>query len=80
MHHLSLFTIPASIASQSEKMMRDFLWFNNDQNNDFHYHYIKWDDVFHPKQHGGLCIRPICAMNQPLKSQHEVVVELRTLF
>ena len=35
-YFMSLFTIPASIASRLEKIMRDFLWNSNDNGNGFH--------------------------------------------
>jgi len=35
-HYMSLFTISASVASQLEKIMRDFLWSKNASVNDFH--------------------------------------------
>jgi len=47
--------------------MRDFLWSNKDAEMGFHW--VKWDDVCHPKQEGGLGIGPLCDMNKALKAK-----------
>ena len=64
-YYMSLFTIPASISCQLEKIMRDFLWSNNEAEKGFHW--VKWDDVCLPKREGGLGIRPLRGMNKALK-------------
>jgi len=35
-YYMSLFTIPANVGSQLEKIMRDFLWSKHDNDNCFH--------------------------------------------
>ena len=57
----------ASISSQLEKIMRDFLMSNHDRDNSFRW--VRWGDVFHPKQDGGLSIRLPFAMNEALKTK-----------
>jgi len=51
---MSLLTILASIANQLEKIMGGFHWVN-------------WDEVYRPKQEGGLGIKPLRIMNDALK-------------
>ena len=58
---------PTSISCQIEKIMRDFLWSNNEAEMGFHW--VKWEDVYHPKREGGLGIRSLRDMNKALKSQ-----------
>ena len=36
-YYMSLFTIPTSIASQLERVMRDFLWSKHDSDRGFHW-------------------------------------------
>ena len=66
-YFMSLFTIPASIASRLEKIMRDFLWNSNDNGNGLHW--VNWNEVCRPKQLGGLGIRPLRDMNEALKTK-----------
>jgi len=47
--------------------MRDFLWSNKDAKMGFHW--VKWDDVCHPKQEGGLGIRLLCDINKAFKAK-----------
>jgi len=47
--------------------MRDFLWPNNGSTKGLHW--VNWGDVCRPKQQGGLGIRPLCEMNEALKSK-----------
>jgi len=63
---MSLFTILASIASQLEKIMTDFLCDTNENGNGLHW--VNWDEVRHPQQEGGLGIRPRI-MNDTLKTK-----------
>jgi len=63
---MSLFTIPGSISCQLEKIMRDFLWSNNDAEMGFHW--VKWEDICHPKREGGLGIRSLQDMNKALQA------------
>jgi len=64
-YYASLFTIPASISGQLEKIMRDFPWATNEVETGFHW--VKWDDVCLPKREGGLGIRSLRDMNKALK-------------
>jgi len=66
-YFMSLFTIPVSISQQLEKIMRDFLWSNNEA--DMGFHWVKWEDICHPKREGGLGIRPLRDMNKALKAK-----------
>uniref|UniRef100_A0A7C9AA13 Reverse transcriptase domain-containing protein n=1 Tax=Opuntia streptacantha TaxID=393608 RepID=A0A7C9AA13_OPUST len=66
-YFMSLFTIPASIAHQLERIMRDFLWNSNSSCNGLHW--VNWDEVCRPKQEGGLGIRPLRVMNEALKTK-----------
>jgi len=66
-YFMSLFTIRASISCQLEKIIRDFLWSNNEAEMGFHW--VKWEDIFHPKREGGLSIRPLQDMNKALKAK-----------
>ena len=47
--------------------MRDFLWDSNNNGNGFHW--VNWDEVCRPKQEVGLGIRPLCVMNEVLKTK-----------
>jgi len=64
---MSLFTIPASIASQLESVMRDFLWSKHDSDKGFHW--VSWDEICCPREDGGLEIRPLRTMNEALKTK-----------
>ena len=66
-YFMSLFTIPASIASRLEKIMRDFLWNSNENGNGLHW--VSWNEVSRPKHEGGLGIRPLRVMNDALKTK-----------
>ena len=60
-------TIPASIAAKLEKIIRDFLWLDNDPNTTFYW--INWDDVGRLKHEGGLGIRCVLKMNEARKAK-----------
>ena len=47
--------------------MRDFLLSNEDVETGFHC--VKWGDVCHSNQKGGLGIRPLCDINKALKAK-----------
>ena len=64
---MSIFTTPANIAHQLEKIIRDFLWNSNKSGNGPHW--VNWDEVCRPKQEGGLGIRPLRAMNKALQTK-----------
>jgi len=64
---MSLFTIPVSVASRLEKIMRDFLWNSNENGNGLYW--VNRNEVCRPKQYGGLGIRPLCVMNEALKTK-----------
>jgi len=66
-YYMSLFTIPASVASLLEKIMRDFPWSKHEGNNGFHW--VCWDEICRPKEDGGLGIRSIRSMNEALKTK-----------
>jgi len=66
-YFMSLFTIPATISCQLEKIMRDFVWSNEDAEMGFHW--VKWDDVCHPKHEGGTCIGPLRDMSKAHKAK-----------
>jgi len=50
-YYISLFTIPANVASLLEKIMRDFLWSKHEGNNGFHW--VCWDEICHMSSQGG---------------------------
>ena len=58
----SLFTIPGSVACRLQKIMRDFLWSNNELP------WVNWGEVYRLKR-GGLGIRPLHDMNDALKTR-----------
>jgi len=64
---MSLFTIPASIASRLDKIMRDFLWNTNESGIGFHW--VNWDEFCRPKQEGRLGIRALLIINEVLKTK-----------
>jgi len=66
-YFMSLFTIPASIVSRLEKIIRDFLWNSNDNGNGLHW--VSWNEVCRPKHEGGLGIRPLRVINDALKTK-----------
>ena len=66
-YSISLFTIPASVASHLGKITRDFLWCNHDSDNRFHW--VSWDEICCPKEDDGLGIRLLRAMNDALKTE-----------
>ncbi|PON63804.1 hypothetical protein TorRG33x02_275140 [Trema orientale] len=51
-YYLSLCCIPTMVAKDIEKVMRDFLW--NDGNDEKYDHLVAWEDVCRPKDKGGL--------------------------
>ena len=66
-YYMPLFTIPASVASLLEKIMRDFLWSKREGNNGFYW--VCQDEICRPEEDGGLVIRPIRSMNEALKTK-----------
>jgi hypothetical protein len=61
---LSLFPIPADVASRLEKIQRDFLW--GGLNDEAKFHLVDWDTVCSPISEGGLGIRSLRKFNQAL--------------
>ncbi|GFZ13080.1 GATA transcription factor 15 [Actinidia rufa] len=63
-YFLSLFTIPKSMASRLEKLMRDFLWNQSEKVSGFHL--VAWKDLCLSKKRGGLGIRDLVLFNKAL--------------
>ena len=63
-YFLSLFSIPASVANQIEKLQRDFLWGGISDEQKFHL--VKWATVCTPIASGGLGIRKVRTFNEAL--------------
>ena len=55
----------ASIASQLEKIVRDFLCSEHDSDDGFHW--VSWDEICCPEEDGGLGIRPLRAMSERVR-------------
>ncbi|KAJ9688885.1 hypothetical protein PVL29_014502 [Vitis rotundifolia] len=63
-YFLSLFKIPASVATRIERMQRDFLW--SGVGEDKRDHLVSWDVVCNPKEKGGLGFGRISLRNSAL--------------
>ncbi|KAK9154956.1 hypothetical protein Sjap_002436 [Stephania japonica] len=63
-YFLSLFRLPAGIARQMEKMMRDFLW--QRMNSDKSWALVEWSQVSLPKKLGGLGFGNLMIRNRAL--------------
>ncbi|XP_035544681.1 uncharacterized protein LOC118348042 [Juglans regia] len=63
-YYLSLFPLPASIASRIEKLQRDFLWSGLGDERKFHL--VGWENVCSPLRDGGLGVRNVRAFNKAL--------------
>lgn len=63
-YFLSVFRCPASVASHSKKLQRDFLWQGWQSGKKFHL--VDWTSVCKPKQQGGLGFSPIRVINSAL--------------
>jgi hypothetical protein len=61
---MSLFPIPALVAKRIEKIERDILW--GEMNDEAKMHLVEWDKVCSPMDEGGLGIRNIRRFNQAL--------------
>jgi hypothetical protein len=61
---LSLFPIPVDVAKHIEKIQRDFLW--GELNDEVKLHLVDWDRVYFPISEGGLGIRNMRKFNQAL--------------
>ena len=66
-YFMSIFIIPTNVASQLQKIMRDFLWSDDESNNGFHR--VNWDDVCYPKHEGDLGVGRLQEMNEALKAK-----------
>jgi hypothetical protein len=58
---LSLFPIPTYVAKRIEKIQRDFLW--GEMNDEFKFHPVEWDKVCSPIDEGDLGIRNMRRFN-----------------
>jgi hypothetical protein len=63
-YFLSLFPIPASVASGIEKLHHDFLWGGLDE--EFKYHLVSWSNVCSLISEGRLDIRNLKIFNRAL--------------
>lgn len=54
-YYLSLFPIPKSVSYNIERLQRDFLW--GDIEDEFKFHLVNWRKVCDPIQRGGLGVR-----------------------
>ena len=54
-YYLSLFPIPKSVSYNIERLQRDFLW--GDIEEEFKFHLVNWRQVCDPIQRGGLGVR-----------------------
>jgi hypothetical protein len=61
---LSLFPIPAQVAKRIEKIQRDFLW--GEMNDETKFHLVEWAKVCPTIDEGGLGLRNIRRFNQAL--------------
>uniref|UniRef100_A0A2N9IJT9 Protein-lysine N-methyltransferase FSB_LOCUS52282 n=1 Tax=Fagus sylvatica TaxID=28930 RepID=A0A2N9IJT9_FAGSY len=61
---LSLFHIPAGVASRLERIQRDFLWSGLGESKKLHL--VKWSQVCTPIQSGGLGVKNLRRFNQAL--------------
>ena len=63
-YFLSLFKIPASVATRIERLQRDFLWSGVGEGKKDHL--VSWDVVCNPKMKGGLGLGRISLRNSAL--------------
>ncbi|KAG7950083.1 hypothetical protein I3843_13G094100 [Carya illinoinensis] len=63
-YFLSLFPIPASVATCIEKLQRDFLW--GGLGDEFKFHLVKWKQVCRSIPGGGLGVRNLRVFNRAL--------------
>ena len=63
-YFLSLFPIPANVANQIEKILRNFLWGNSEE--EVKFHLVKWDQICSPYPNGGLATRNLRQYNEAL--------------
>uniref|UniRef100_A0A2N9HBH8 Reverse transcriptase zinc-binding domain-containing protein n=1 Tax=Fagus sylvatica TaxID=28930 RepID=A0A2N9HBH8_FAGSY len=63
-YFLSLFPIPADVATRIEKIQRNFLWGTTEEVAKIHL--VKWDMVCSPYSHGGLAIKNLRRFNEAL--------------
>ncbi|XP_071719040.1 uncharacterized protein [Rutidosis leptorrhynchoides] len=64
----SVFIVPDNVIKDIEKMMRGFLWCQGDMKRGKAK--VKWDDVCHPKNEGGLGIKRLKGWNVALMASH----------
>ncbi|KAG6675888.1 hypothetical protein I3842_15G128600 [Carya illinoinensis] len=63
-YYLSLFPLPASIATKMEKLQRDFLW--SGLGEELKFHLVGWNKVCTPLRDGGLVVWNVRAFNEAL--------------
>lgn len=61
-YFLSLFSVPASVATYIERLHRNFIW--SGFGKEFKYHLVKWNKVCSPISYGGLAIRNLRVFNR----------------
>lgn len=62
LHITMMLPLPKSICYSIEKLLRNFLWFGND--NQQRMHYVSWKKICLPKEDGGLGVRYISEVNE----------------
>ncbi|KAE8663709.1 hypothetical protein F3Y22_tig00112921pilonHSYRG00052 [Hibiscus syriacus] len=65
-YFMYMFKIPVSILKALNSIMSKFLWGGGGGNGSKKIHWVKWDDVYKPKNEGGLGVRNLTSMNRAL--------------
>ena len=64
-YFLSLFHLPARVATQLEKIQQDFLWSGLGKTHKMHL--VNWTQICKPIQGGGLGVKNLCRFNKALR-------------